>query len=291
MGVGAPVPALHGPPPPPGARFVDDPEELIEHYSDRPDAHVYALVDLGEPYWSASRWYRRDDAVVGVIGLPGGEGLAVYAVATVDPHGTLDLVAELAPALPSGLLVTGPVGLGDRLARVRPVAWHGPHERYVLATTELATTELAGPDAESSDDEWTVEPLVRADLARLDELYSRSPGAVFFLPSMLDDGAFVGVHRRGDPVRRLVAAAGTHVLSDRHGVAALGAVFTDPTMRGLGLGRRATIGAIHRVLDPGRPRPITTVGLNVAADNTIARRLYESLRFDAVHTYAEAELA
>ncbi|MEM1335423.1 MAG: GNAT family N-acetyltransferase [Actinomycetota bacterium] len=286
MGVGAPVPALHGPPPPPGVRVVDDPEELIEHYSDRPDAHVYALVDLGEPYWSASRWYRREDAVVGLIGLPGGEGLAVYAVATVDPHGALDLVADLAPALPSGLLITGPVGLGDRLARVRPIAWHGPHERYVLASTGLAR-----PASESSDDDWTVEPLGRADLARLDELYARSPGAVFFLPSMLDDGAFVGVHRRGDPGRRLVAAAGTHVLSDRHGVAALGAVFTDPTMRGLGLGRRATIGAVGRVLDPGRPRPITTLGLNVASDNTVARRLYESLGFDAVHTYEEAELA
>ena len=79
---------------PAGAHIVVDPDELAELYADDPAAHVYALVDLVEPFWSASTWYRRGDAVVGVVAMPSGEGSAVYAVSTRDPAGCLALLAE-----------------------------------------------------------------------------------------------------------------------------------------------------------------------------------------------------
>ncbi|MEM8709085.1 MAG: hypothetical protein AAGE98_21670, partial [Actinomycetota bacterium] len=85
---------------PPGAVIVTDPAELMAHYADRRPAHIYALADLEEPFWTPSRWYRRGDAVVGVVSMPGGEGAAVYAVATTDPEATLDLVVDVLPELP-----------------------------------------------------------------------------------------------------------------------------------------------------------------------------------------------
>lgn len=271
MNAGRPVAAGEWPDPPDGATVADDRNALASFYADRVAAHIYALADLGEPFWSASRWYRRGDAVVGLVGLPSGEGLACYAVATRDVAATLDLVVDLAPSLPSGLLITGPVGLAAALPTKRTVVWHAPHVRY----------ELVDPAALPPDDP-RVEPLGREHLAELEELYDADPGAVFFLAHMLDDGAFAGVREHG----RLVAAAGTHVLSTEHRVAALGAVYTAPTLRARGLGRAVTVAVTRRLLSR-----VDTIGLNVAAANTGARRIYESIGFAPILPYEEAELA
>lgn len=267
---GGPISAGPWPAAPNGAAIVDDVGELEAFFSDRVGVHVYALADLDEPFWSASRWYRRGDAVVGLIGLPSGEGLACYAVATRDPVATIDLVVDLAPDLPSGLLITGPVGLARALERVRPLVWHGPHLRYELVDP------MALPPVPAS-----VEHLGRSDLDDLEALYGGEPGAAFFVPHMLDDGAFFGVREAG----RLVAAAGTHVLAAGRGVAAVGAVFTAASHRGRGLGTAATVAVVRHLV----PR-VATIGLNVAATNRAARRIYESIGFAPVADYEEAEL-
>lgn len=271
MNAGSPVASGAWPDPPDGARIATDPAELAAFFSDRVAVHIYALADLGEPFWSGSRWYRRGDAVVGLVGLPSGEGLACYSVSTRDPVSTLRLLSDFAPHLPPGLLITGPTGLAGAIAPVRPVVWHAPHVRYELVDRE------AIPPVDPR-----VESLGPGDLGEIEALYDSDPGAVFFLPHMLDDGAFVGVRVDG----RLVAAAGTHVLSLEHGVAALGAVYTAPSQRGRGLGRAITVAVTRHLL----PR-VPTIGLNVAAANTNARRIYESIGFAPVLDYDEAEIA
>lgn len=260
---GVPVPA--------GASVVDDPRALAALFSDRPAVHLYALGDLDEPFWSASRWYRRGDAVVGAVGLPDDEGTAAYAMSTRDPDGTLTLLAELAPALPSGLLVVGEVGAAEALRAVRPLVWDGPHQRY----------ELVAPASVPAPDDRVV-PLGPAAVDELRSLYASEPGAAFFRSHMLVADSFVGIRVGG----RLVAASGTHVVSERHGVAAIGAVFTHPDHRGRGLGRAVTAGTIHRIVDR-----VAVIGLNVASGNTAARRIYESIGFTPIHDYEEAELA
>lgn len=268
-------------PVPAGARIVDDPDELAAHFADRPEVHAYALGDLDEPYWSASRWFRRGDAVVGLVGLPPGDGVACYAVSTLDPAGSLALVAEIAPFLPSGQPITGPVGLARGLAAVRPLRWHAPHLRYALIDRDA----LPARSVEVID-------LSLDDLDALAALYTIEPGAGFFVPGMVVDGVFCGVRSvdgsdgsDGSDVR-LVASAGTHVLSDRRGVAAIGAVYTAPPARGRGLGRGVTSAVAHRVIDR-----VPTVGLNVTVANAPARRIYDSIGFAPVHDYEEVVLA
>lgn len=256
---------------PSGARLVTDPDELEEFYGDHRAAHVYALVDLEAPFWEGSAWYRRGDAVVGVVAFPGGEGLAVYAVSTRDPAGCVDLLCELAPGLPAGLLITGPTHVAAALADVRPIVALGPHVRYELA--EPAAVSEPHPD---------VVPLGPADQAELSALYTSDPGAAFFQPHMLADHTFVGVRVGG----ALVAAAGTHVHSSRQRIAAIGAVYTRPEHRGRGLGAAVTAGVVHRL-----GSRVDIVALNVHVDNTGARRIYERLGFRPVLHYAEAELA
>ena len=145
----------------------------------------------------------------------------------------------------------------------------------------LVRYELTHPSRLPAVDERVV-PLGPDDVDELVELYDTEPDAVFFLPHMLDDRTFVGVREGG----RLLAAAGTHVLSTGRGVAALGAVYTAPDARGRGLGRAVTAAVTRRLV--GR---VATVGLNVLTTNVAARRIYDSIGFAAVLDYDEAELA
>jgi len=255
---------------PAGAHIVTDPEELAAHFADEPGAHVYALGDLDEPFWSASTWYRRGDGVVGVVRLPDDEGTAVYAVATRDPQGSLALLLDVLPQLAPGQLITGPTGMGQAIGARRRLAWSGPHVRYRLVQHRPA-------------DSSGVVPLGRHDLDDVTALYATEPGAAFFLPHMLGDETFVGVR---DEAGWLVAVAGTHLFSDRRDVAAIGAVYTHPDHRGRGLGRSVTAGVIERIGDRA-----SRIGLNVAADNHPARAIYERLGFEAVLDYEECELA
>lgn len=260
--------------PPPGSRVVRDRDELAEFFSDQPAVHIYALADLDEPFWSSSRWFRRGDVVIGLVSLPSGEGVACYAVATRDPAGTLHMLRELAPSLPPGLLITGPVGLAETLRSTRRIRWSGPHLRYELTDRH----SIPPPDPR-------VSPLDRSDVVELQALYDAEPGAAFFLPHMLDDDTFVGI-RDPELDGQLVAAAGTHVMSAMRRIAAIGAVYVSPPNRGRGLGRAVTTGVLER-LDVRVDR----IGLNAATANTAARRLYEAMGFVAIHRYEEAELA
>ncbi len=257
---------------PADATTVDDPAELVAFFGDHPDVHVYALADLEAPYWEPSTWIRRGDAVVGLVRLPDSDAITVYAVSTRDPEATLALLGDTASGLPAGTLVTGPVGLGGALRPWREIEWEGPHVRYILRSSEMATA--GGGDVD-------VRPLDPSHVPDLAELHATEPGAAFFLPHMVEDETFVGVYEDG----RLVAAAGTHVLSVRHRCAAIGAVYTVPSHRGRGLGRSVTAGAVGRVV--GRA---DVIGLNVAEENLAARAVYERLGFEPVLRYAEAEV-
>lgn len=257
-------------PPPRGAERMADREALAEFLSDRVDVHVYALGDLDEPYWSASAWWRRGDALLGIVQLPDGEGVACYGVSTRAPAATCALIAEAAVHLPVGQLITGPVGLGAALADVRPVRWARRHQRYVLTDPSA----LIGVDS-------SAEALGPGDADELAAVYATEPGAGFFLAHMLDGGVFFGIRDRGE----LVSVAGTHVVSIRHDVAAVGGVFTVPEYRERGYARLLT-SAVASTLTTR----VATIGLNVMSSNVVARNIYESLGFTAVFAYEEAEL-
>lgn len=255
---------------PSGAEVVTDPATLVEFFADRPGAHVYALCDLEEPYWTASRWYRRGNAVVGVVQMPDGQGAAVYGVSTQDPSGTLTLLTELHSILPPGQLITGPTGLANAFHGQRPLRWARPHLRYELSTS------TAVPDRDPR-----IVDLDRRHLDDLNALYANEPGAAFFLPHMLDDETFVGAYDAG----QLVAAAGTHVLSETKSCGAVGGVYAHPEHRGRGLGRAVTAGVIERI-----GTRANLIALNVATDNRPARSVYEQMGFEPILDYEECEL-
>lgn len=247
---------------------VRDPGGLASLFEADRETHVYGLADLEEPYWSHSSWFRDGDAVVGLVS-GGGDWMTGYAMSRAAPQATLDLLESLVAEMSPGTWVTGPMGMYDRIRRNRETRSIGTHLRMILDDpVDLAIPESAvrlGP----------------GDLGAIEDLYDSDPGGAFFLPAMLDHNPFVGFWDDG----LLVAAAGTHVVSERYGVAALGAVITRPSHRRRGLSK-AVVSALCRHLIPR----YETIGLNVEATNTPAVRVYDGLGFRRVFEYEEIEV-
>ncbi|HEX8984219.1 MAG TPA: GNAT family N-acetyltransferase [Bryobacteraceae bacterium] len=125
--------------------------------------------------------------------------------------------------------------------------------------------------------------LASADGDALERLYGdgRDAGESpdFFFPSMLANGVFFGVWEGGE----LAAAAGTHLAVPQESVGAVGNVYTRRDRRGRGLAGALTSAVVCELLQMG----IRTVGLNVAAHNPAAVRVYERLGFFRYCPYIE----
>lgn len=121
--------------------------------------------------------------------------------------------------------------------------------------------------------------LDQGDTRHLNRLYGL--GVTAWLPAeAVAAGIYFGV-RRGT---RLIAAAGTHVISRQFGIAAVGNVFTDREYRGQGLGKVVTSAVTAELL-----RDVQEVVLNVRADNPPALALYRRLGYHD-HTHFEERL-
>jgi ribosomal protein S18 acetylase RimI-like enzyme len=96
-------------------------------------------------------------------------------------------------------------------------------------------------------------------------------GGEAFSPAQMTQGVYRGTRIEG----RLVAVAGTHLVSPSYGIAAVGNVFTSPDWRGRGLATATTSEVAAALLDKGIPDVI----LNVSQANTAAIRVYQTLGF------------
>ncbi len=247
-----------------------DRQALLAIYERDRDVHPYGIADLVQ-LWDRSRWWRDGDAVVGLLDLPGSPLPVLYAIAAREQEPTLALLSGLARRgwLPSAFVITGPRGLAAHLAPGRTAGWSRSYVKHALRRPAML------PAADPA-----VRELTAADATALHTLHaSDATAGEFFHPGLLETGAYVGLEVDG----LLVASAGVHVLERSRGVAAIGNVVTHPSARGRGYGHR-TVGTLCRRL----LTEVTTVGLNVAADNLSAVRLYERLGFAEVHAYEEA---
>jgi ribosomal protein S18 acetylase RimI-like enzyme len=118
-----------------------------------------------------------------------------------------------------------------------------------------------------------------ADTRHLNRLYEL--GLTAWLPTeSVASGVYYGV-RRGT---RLIAAAGTHVISPTYGIAAVGNVYTHRDHRGHGLAKVVTSAVTAELL-----RTVDDVVLNVRVDNPPALAAYRALGYRE-HTRFEERL-
>lgn len=124
-----------------------------------------------------------------------------------------------------------------------------------------------------------VEPLGPGDAGELNRLYRLGFGS-WLPPHSIAEGVYRGIRVNG----RLVAAAGTHVIGRRAGIAVVGNVLTQPEFRGRGYAQ-ATTGAVTAHL----LEFCDHVVLNVRSDNSPALNAYRRLGY-AEHVRFEERL-
>jgi ribosomal protein S18 acetylase RimI-like enzyme len=133
--------------------------------------------------------------------------------------------------------------------------------------------------AEFHPDEGRAVRLTSQDIHGLNTLY-RMGGGTGFASYQVSQGAFYGILRDG----KIVATAGTHVISPKYGIACVGNVFTHPDYRGHGYAAACTSAVVRDVLAAG----CRDVVLNVRQDNSPAIQVYTRLGFTENSRYQEA---
>jgi len=252
---------------------VDDPA-VIERFARRDlPLHLYELGDLDPFFWPHTRWYGRCDATGELSALvllyAGGSLPTVLALGRAGDEELAALATAVAPRLPARVYAhLGPgllACLGDRWSSNH----HGRYLKMVLRDHDAPAPALA-------------EQAVRlrpSDREEVLALYERAYPGNWFDARMLESGQYFGLRRGGE----LVCVAGIHVFSPQYRVAALDNVTTLPSLRGRGLAA-AVMARLCRSL---REAGITTIGLNVKADNAAAIACYQRLGFVEIGEYDE----
>ena len=225
---------------------------------------AYALCDLDPREFGKTRW-----------------GIATRATETIA------VVLEYTGLTPQPMFVTGdPEGIAEILRQViRPRLVYLAAEASQLPTIEsIYRVEPGPPMVRMVVDRLAFRPysgvalrLLPVEIGDLNRLYGY--GFTAWLPAeSIANGVYYGIREGG----RLVAAAGTHVISAEAGLAAVGNVMTHPDYRGRGYAKLTTSAVTQQLL-----RTCDEVVLNVRSDNPSAIAAYRALGYREYCTFEE----
>jgi len=225
---------------------------------------AYALCDLDQREFPKTKW-----------------GIATRRGETVA------VVLEYMGLTPQPMLVMGETdGIVEILRQViRPrLVYLAADVAHLPAVELLYRIEPGPPMIRMVVDRQTFRPhsgvalrLLPVEIGDLNRLYGY--GFTAWLPGeAIANGVYYGIREGG----RLVAAAGTHVISAEVGLAAVGNVMTHPDYRGRGYARLTTSAVTQELL-----RTCDEVVLNVRSDNPPAIAAYRALGYREHATFEE----
>lgn len=105
----------------------------------------------------------------------------------------------------------------------------------------------------------------------LNQLYSSEGAPAYYTAAHLREGVYYGAYEQ----QRLLAVAGTHVVSEDMGVAVVGNVFTHPAQRGRGYARLVTGAVTAELLETCRDIVLTVDPTNLPAVQAYRRLGYQ----------------
>ena len=237
-------------------RDRDELRRILTPY--RPYA-AYALGQLQPQLFARSEWWvaRGAHGQALLLHSRGGLGNALFALGAVD---ALEAVLQLHPGPRQTFLTC-------QLHHLETVLHYYHLSDQQSMVRMLVDRETFRPA------EGEVRLLTGRDVRRINRLYRSEGTPAFYTAEHIDDAVYYGAHE-GD---RLVAVAGTHVISPADDIAVVGNVFTHPASRAQGLGTLVTSAVTRHLLASCRE-----VVLSVAPGNVTAVGAYQRLGYREV---------
>ncbi len=248
---------------------LTDPVAIRSILAPRVEYTAYALGQLEPQLFARTRWYHAKGTTGSglVLHSRGGLGDATFVMG--------DAEAVLA------ILMIHP-GTAQTYATCQPQHLEALRKVYRLATQQPMIRMGVTRERFTPVRELQAVPLSGVDIRKVNSLYSSEGGPSYYVPEHIDNGVYRGVVSDG----RLVAVAGTHVVSRSEGVAVIGNVFTHPSYRGRGLATNATSAVTETLL-----AYCDHVVLTVDPNNTPAVAAYARLGYREVCQLVEASAA
>lgn len=248
---------------------LSDREQIRAILRPRVEYTAYAVGQLEPGLFERTKWYRAvgDTGTGLVLHSRGGLGEATFVMGDTD---AVAAILSIHPGPAHTYATCQPQHMEAlrrvyRLANQQPMIRMGVTPERFRAATGIPTVALGG-----------------VDIRRINSLYGTEGGPSYYVPEHIEAGLYRGVVVDG----RLVAVAGTHVVSRHEGVAVVGNVFTHPAYRGHGFATAATSAVTAALLEF-----CDHVVLTVDPKNTPAVRAYERLGYGDVCELVEASAA
>lgn len=239
-------------------RELDRPDDIRSLLEPDRSYAAYALGQLEHSYFHLSQWWQAETAGMRALVLHSRGGLG-DAVFTLGDAPAVDAVLALHPG-PVRTFVT------CRVEHLDVVKRHYFMSQQQVMMRMAVDSPSFGPVA----DGYSARRLRGRDVRALNHLYGSEGGATFYTSWHLEDGIYFGVFESN----RLIAAAGTHVVAPRAGIAVVGNVFTHPARRGRGYATAATSAVTSELM-----RTCPEVVLTVDPNNTAAVAAYRRLGY------------
>lgn len=250
-------------------RRLADQARIRELLRPRIDYTAYALGQLEPGLFERTRWYwSRGDTGSGlVLHSKGGLGDATFVMGDPD---AVAAILSIHPGPAQTYATSQPQHIGVlgrvyRLANQQPMIRMSVTGDAFAVSTGVPTIALTG-----------------LDIRKVNALYGSDGAPSYYVPEHIENGVYRGVVADG----RLVAVAGTHVVSHQEAVAVVGNVFTHPAYRGRGYATAATSAVTATLLEF-----CATVVLTVDPNNHPAVAAYERLGYREACQLVEASAA
>lgn len=253
--------------------FIHDKYELETFLLNYPYRNFYHLGDLDDFFWPYTSWIgaKENDYLSAVLLLySGAKPPALLVIENENYYEMEELLESSLFLLPKEFYCHLSPGLENVLYdNGYQLDLHGLH--YKMALTEPERLDKIYTD-------W-VDQLWEGDLQDILDLYESAYPGNWFDARMLETKQYCGAR---DENGALIAVAGIHVYSVEYQIAALGNITTHPDHRGQGVGTAVTARLCKLLRET-----VSTIGLNVKADNESALAVYEKLGFEIEAEYNE----
>lgn len=213
-------------------RRLEDRSEIRKLLAGRIEYTAYALGQLEPGLFERTRWYRAqgETGTALVLHSRGGLGDATFVMGEANAAAA---VLSIHPG-PAQTYVTCQPHHLDVLRRVYRLAHQQPMIRMAV-TRDTFTPAARIPTV----------PLAGIDIRKINALYGTDGAPSYYTPEHIESGIYRGIIEDG----RLVAIAGTHVVSRQERVAVVGNVFTHPLHRGRGYATATTSAVTAALLE------------------------------------------